>query len=106
MYSVSGAFEIPLVCDLIFDKHNINGIIALGAIIRGDTPHFDFVATECTRATMQVSLSHKKPIAFGVLTTDNVEQALNRAGLKDGNKGAEACTALLEQLNLISEYKL
>ena len=105
-FPVAGAFEIPLICDLVLDKYKVDGVIALGAIIRGETPHFDFVATECARGTMEVSLSHKKPVAFGVLTTDNVEQALNRAGLKDGNKGADACHALLDQLNLIHEHNL
>ena len=103
IYHVPGAFEIPLTCKRIFHNKNVDGIIALGAIIKGETPHFDFVAGECASGIQKVSLEYSKPISFGVLTTDNVEQALNRAGLKYGNKGADAASALLKLLQLFDE---
>lgn len=103
VYFVPGAFEIPLACKRIFTAKEVGGIVALGAVIRGETPHFDFVAGECSKGLMNVSLEFAKPIANGVLTTDTVEQALNRAGIKYGNKGAEAAGSLLSLLALFSE---
>jgi len=103
LFWVPGAFEIPLMCQKVFNNKNVDGIIALGAIIRGETPHFDFVAGECTKGIMNVSLAADKPVSFGVLTTDTVEQALNRAGLKYGNKGEDAASALLFQLKVFEE---
>ena len=78
-----------------------DAIIALGAVIRGGTPHFDYVAGECTKGIAQVSLQHGLPIAFGVLTTDTIEQAIERAGTKAGNKGAEAAVSAIEMVNLM-----
>ena len=102
VYWVPGAFEIPLTCKKIFDKGNCDGIITLGAVIRGETPHFDHVAGNYVRGILRVSIDHGKPIIFGVLTTDTVEQALARSGLKSGNKGSEAAHSLL---NLFSIYE-
>ncbi|OAJ34822.1 6,7-dimethyl-8-ribityllumazine synthase [Piscirickettsiaceae bacterium NZ-RLO1] len=97
-----GAFELPFVVQQVARQRQYAGIIALGAVIRGGTPHFDYVAGECAKGIAQVMLSHELPISFGVLTTDNIEQAIERAGTKAGNKGAEAAMALIETLNVAS----
>jgi len=106
IYKVPGAFEIPLTCKRIFSSKNIDGIVTLGAVIRGETPHFDFVAGECASGVQKVSLEFNKPISFGVLTTDNIDQALNRAGLKYGNKGFDAANSLLQQLYMYDEASI
>ncbi len=93
---VPGAFELPLVCRKLAESKKYDAIVALGAVIRGATPHFDFVASEATKGIAQVSLQIGIPIGFGLLTTDNLEQAIERAGSKAGNKGAEAAAAVLE----------
>ncbi|MFN2287366.1 MAG: 6,7-dimethyl-8-ribityllumazine synthase [Chromatocurvus sp.] len=100
---VPGAFEIPLACQRLASKGGFDAIIALGAVIRGGTPHFEHVAGECTKGIAQVSLEHSVPIAFGVLTVDSIEQAIERAGTKAGNKGAEAATSALEMVNLFKQ---
>lgn len=100
---VPGAFEIPLACQRLASKGGFDAIIALGAVIRGGTPHFEHVAGECTKGISQVSLEHSVPIAFGVLTVDSIEQAIERAGTKAGNKGAEAATSALEMVNLFKQ---
>jgi len=97
---VPGAFEMPVALKRIADKGGFDAIIALGAVIRGGTPHFDYVAGECVKGMAQVSLSHGVPIAFGVLTVDTIEQAIERAGTKAGNKGAEAAMSALEMVDL------
>lgn len=93
-----GAFEVPLTCQKLADTGHYDGIVALGAVIRGDTPHFEFVAGECARGLSQVSLDYGLPVAFGVLTVDNEAQALIRSGHGEGaeNKGEEAASAALE----------
>ncbi len=96
-----GSFEIPLVLKKIVNKYD--GIIALSAVIRGDTPHFDFVATELSKGIAKISIETGKPISFGVITADTEEQALTRAGLKHGNKGWDAALSVLEMINLIEE---
>jgi len=96
-----GAFEIPLVCQKVAQKGEVDAIIALGAVIRGGTPHFEYVAGECTKGIAQVSMAHGVPIAFGVLTVDTIEQAVERAGTKAGNKGAEAALSALEMVSLL-----
>ena len=98
-----GAYEIPLVCQKLADTGNYDGIVALGAVIRGDTPHFEFVAGECARGLSQVSLDYGLPVAFGVLTVDNEQQALVRSGHGEGaeNKGEEAAAAALEMALLL-----
>lgn len=96
-----GAYELPLICQRLAKTNRYQGMIALGAVIRGGTPHFDYVAGQCASGLMQVSLEAGLPIMFGVLTTDSIEQAMERAGTKAGNKGADAAFSLLETLNLL-----
>jgi len=101
VYRVPGAWEIPLVVKRLAASGGVDAVIALGAVIRGGTPHFDYVAAEVSKGVASVSLDAEVPIAFGVLTTDSVEQAIDRAGTKAGNKGAEAALAAVEMLNLL-----
>ena len=101
---VPGAFELPLVAKKLA-KMDFDAVIALGAVIRGETPHFDYVAAEVSKGIANVSLEAEKPIAFGVLTTDTVEQAIDRAGTKAGNKGWEAALSAIEMVNLLREIK-
>lgn len=98
---VPGAFEIPLVAKKMAQKEKYDAIITLGAVIRGDTPHFDYVCNEAAKGISTVSLQTEKPVIFGILTTDTTEQALERSGIKAGNKGAEAAVAAVEMANLI-----
>ncbi len=98
---VPGAFEIPLIAQRLAHKPDIAGVICLGAVIRGSTPHFDYVANEAAKGIAQVSLKTDKPIIFGVLTTDTIEQAIERAGTKAGNKGYDAAITLIEMINLL-----
>ena len=98
-----GAFEMPLVLDKIAQKGGYDAIVALGAVIRGGTPHFEYVAGECVKGMAQVTLKHGVPIAFGVLTVDTIEQAIERAGTKAGNKGGEAAASAIEMVNLLRE---
>ena len=99
---VPGAFEIPLVCQRIAKVGGTDAIIALGAVIRGGTPHFEHVADECTKGIAHVSLEHGLPISFGVLTVDSIEQAVERSGTKAGNKGAEAAASAIEMVDLLA----
>lgn len=96
-----GAFELPLVAKRAIDNGGYDAIIALGAVIRGGTPHFEYVAGECVKGLSQVSLASNVPVAFGVLTVDTIEQAIERAGTKAGNKGAEAALSALETLSVL-----
>ncbi|MDX1654037.1 MAG: 6,7-dimethyl-8-ribityllumazine synthase [Candidatus Competibacteraceae bacterium] len=98
---VPGAFEIPLAAQRLAASDRYDGIIALGAVIRGSTPHFDYVAGECTKGLSSVSLDSDIPMGFGVLTVDTIEQAVERAGTKAGNKGAEAAMTVLEMISLL-----
>ncbi|MFO1428630.1 MAG: 6,7-dimethyl-8-ribityllumazine synthase [Candidatus Competibacteraceae bacterium] len=98
---VPGAFEMPLAAQRLAAGSRYDGIIALGAVIRGSTPHFDYVAGECTKGLATVSLQHSIPIGFGVLTTDTIEQAVERAGTKAGNKGVDATLSVLEMVSLL-----
>jgi len=100
---VPGAFEMPLVLEKIAGKGDYDAIVALGAVIRGGTPHFEYVAGECVKGMAHVSLKHGMPIAFGVLTVDTIEQAIERAGTKAGNKGAEAAVSAIEMVNLLRQ---
>ena len=100
---IPGAFELPLVCAKLAKSGKYDGIVALGAIIRGATPHFDFVAAEATKGIASVSLDTGVPIGFGLLTTDSIEQAVERAGSKAGNKGVEASAALLETIRVLEQ---
>jgi len=98
---VPGAYEMPLAVDKVASARGADGIIALGAVIRGATPHFDYVAGECARGVAAASREHGVPVGVGVLTTDTIEQAIERAGTKAGNKGEEAALAVIEMVNLL-----
>ena len=98
---VPGAYEMPLAVEKVAAARRADGIIALGAVIRGSTPHFDYVSGECMRGVAAASRQHGVPIGMGVLTTDTIEQAIERAGTKAGNKGEEAALAMLEMVNLL-----
>lgn len=98
-----GAFEIPLVCKKVAAKGDTDAIIALGAVIRGGTPHFEYVAGECTKGLAMVTMETGIPVAFGVLTVDSIEQAVERSGTKAGNKGEEAAMSALEMVSLLSK---
>jgi 6,7-dimethyl-8-ribityllumazine synthase len=100
---VPGAYEMPITAKRLAASQRYDAIIALGAVIRGGTPHFEYVAGECTKGLSQVSLQHDIPIAFGVLTVDSIEQAIERAGTKAGNKGAEAALSAIEMINVLRE---
>jgi 6,7-dimethyl-8-ribityllumazine synthase len=100
---VTGAYELPLVAKKAANSGNFDAIIAIGAVIRGGTPHFDFVAGECNKGLAQVCLDAEIPVSFGVITTDTIEQAIDRAGLKVGNKGGEAALSALEMINVLSQ---
>jgi len=97
---VPGSWELPLAVDRVAASGKFHAVVALGALIRGQTPHFDYVAAECSKGLAQVALAHKLPVAFGVLTCDTMEQALDRAGGKGGNKGWEAALAAIEMAQL------
>jgi 6,7-dimethyl-8-ribityllumazine synthase len=100
---VPGAFEIPLIAKQLAESGERDAVICVGAVIRGDTPHFDFVATECASGISRVALETGVPIAFGVLTTDDRDQALARAGGPQGNKGAEAAATAVEMVDLLRQ---
>ena len=100
-----GAFELPLVAQRVAQREEFDAIIALGAVIRGGTPHFDYVAGECTKGLAQVSMQYDVPVAFGVLTVDSIEQAIERSGTKAGNKGAEAALSALEMVSLLAQLE-
>jgi 6,7-dimethyl-8-ribityllumazine synthase len=100
---VPGAYEIPLAADKLAKSKKYDGIICLGAVIRGATPHFDYVCSEVTKGVAMVSLDSGIPIGFGVLTTDTVEQAVDRAGAKSGNKGWETAHSTMEMINLFKQ---
>ena len=98
---VPGAFEMPLMVDKVAGSRRFDGVIALGAVIRGGTPHFDYVAGECVKGVSSASSRHGVPVGFGVLTVDTIEQAIERAGTKAGNKGEEATLAVIEMVNTL-----
>lgn len=102
---VPGAYEIPLVCKNVAAKKQYDAVIALGAVIRGNTPHFDYVASEVAKGVAQVTLESGTPVIFGVLTTDTIEQAIERAGTKAGNKGYDAAVNAIEMAKLLREIK-
>lgn len=105
IFWVPGSFEIPLVAKKLASSGEYDAIICLGAIIRGDTPHFTFLAAETTKGIAQVMLSYEIPIAFGILTTDTIEQAIERAGTKSGNKGWLAAESALEMVSVMEKTK-
>jgi 6,7-dimethyl-8-ribityllumazine synthase len=100
---VPGAFEMPVTVERIAAKGGYDSILAIGAVIRGGTPHFEYVAGECVRGVAQVSLKHGIPVAFGVLTVDTIEQAIERSGTKAGNKGVEAALSAIEMVSLLRQ---
>jgi 6,7-dimethyl-8-ribityllumazine synthase len=100
---VPGAFELPMVVDKLLSSGKYDGICALGAVIRGATPHFDYVSAEATKGIATTSLKYQKPVSFGLLTTDSIEQSIERAGTKAGNKGFEAMSVVIELLDLYEE---
>lgn len=106
VYKVPGAFEIPLLCRKLAGSGRYDAVIALGAVIRGSTPHFDYVASEVAKGVARSAYENDVPVIFGVLTTDSIEQAVERAGAKSGNKGAEAAMSGLETVNLIKQADL
>jgi 6,7-dimethyl-8-ribityllumazine synthase len=105
LVKVPGAFEIPMTARRLVKTGKYDAVICLGAVIRGATPHFDYVAAEVSKGIASVSLESNIPVAFGVLTTDNLEQAIERAGSKVGNKGWDAAIAAMEMVNLYKEIK-
>ncbi len=100
---VPGAFEMPLAVQKAAASNKFDAIIALGAVIRGGTPHFEYVAGECTKGIAQVMMQYSLPVAFGVLTVESIEQAIERAGTKMGNKGGEAAASVLEMVNVLAQ---
>lgn len=100
---VPGAFELPLAAEKMAASGKLDAVISLGAVIRGGTPHFDYVAGECARGIRETAQRHGIPVAFGVLTTDTIEQALERAGTGDGNKGFDAATAAIETTRSLNQ---
>ena len=100
---VPGAFEIPLIAKKLANTQKYDAIITLGAVIKGSTPHFDYVCSEVSKGVAQISLQSDLPVIFGVLTTNNIEEAIERAGTKAGNKGADAAFSAIEMINLIRE---
>jgi 6,7-dimethyl-8-ribityllumazine synthase len=104
VFWVPGSFEIPLMVKKLSSK-NYDGIVALGVLIKGETPHFDYIATETTKGIAQVSLDSQIPVSFGVVTAENLEQAIERCGTKQGNKGFDAALSVIEMINLFKEIK-
>ncbi len=101
-----GAYELPLAVQKAAASRRYDAIVAIGAVIRGATPHFDYVAGECVKGISSISLRHEIPVAFGVLTVDTIDQAIERAGTKAGNKGAEAALSAIEMVNLLNQMAL
>jgi 6,7-dimethyl-8-ribityllumazine synthase len=106
VYKVPGSFEVPLVAKKVAQSKKVDGIVCLGALIRGDTPHFDFLSAEVTKGLAQISMEEGVPVSFGILTVDTIEQGIERAGTKAGNKGWDAVFSVVETLNLIKESGL
>jgi 6,7-dimethyl-8-ribityllumazine synthase len=106
VYKVPGSFEIPLTAKLLAKKKTVDCVICLGTVIRGATPHFEYIASEVAKGIAQVSLEYEKPVVFGVITSENIEQAIERAGTKSGNKGYDAAMTAIEMVNLIKENGL
>jgi len=100
---VPGAYEMPVAVKKVAAKQEFDAIVALGAVIRGGTPHFEYVAGECNKGLAQVALDYEVPVSFGVLTVDTIEQAIERSGTKAGNKGGEAALSALEMVNVLAQ---
>ncbi len=106
IYKVPGTFEVPLVAKKLALAKKVDGVVCLGALIRGDTPHFDFLSAEVTKGLAQIAMEDGIPVSFGILTVDTIEQGIERAGTKAGNKGWDAVFSLIETISLIKEAKL
>jgi len=106
VYKVPGSFEVPLLAKKLARAKKVDGIVCLGVLVRGDTPHFDFLSAEVTKGLAQVALDEGVPVAFGILTVDTIEQGIERSGTKSGNKGWDAVLSLAETLNLLQEAGL
>lgn len=106
IYKVPGSFEIPVLAKKLAKAGKVDGILCLGALIRGDTPHFDFLSAEVTKGLAQIAMEDGIPVSYGILTVDTIEQGIERAGAKSGNKGYDAAFALVETLNLLKESGL
>jgi len=106
IYKVPGSFEIPFLVKKLARSKTVDGIICLGALIRGETPHFDFLSAEVTKGIAQITMDEGVPCAFGILTVDTIEQGIERAGTKSGNKGWDAAFSVVEMLNLVRAAKL
>lgn len=106
VYKVPGSFEIPVVVKKLVGAKKADGIVCLGALIRGDTPHFDFLSAEVTKGLAQIAMDEGVPVSFGILTVDTIEQGIERAGTKAGNKGWDAVFSVVETLNLLKEAGL
>jgi 6,7-dimethyl-8-ribityllumazine synthase len=102
---VPGAFELPLGCQILMESNNLDGIVAIGCLIKGETPHFHYIAEAVSLTLSQLNLRHTRPVSFGLLTVDTMEQAKDRAGGKYGNKGQEAAEACLQMMSLKEESK-
>ena len=105
IFWVPGAFEIPLLASKLAQMETYDAVICLGAVIRGATPHFDYVAAEVSKGIAQASFQHNKPVIFGVITADSIEQAIERAGTKSGNKGWDAALSAIEMADLMTKVK-
>jgi 6,7-dimethyl-8-ribityllumazine synthase len=105
VFWVPGAFEIPVVLSKLARSKKYDGVICLGVVIQGDTPHYEYIASEVTKGIAKIMLETGVPVSFGILTTDNIEQAIERAGAKAGNKGAQAAEAVIELINLFAQMK-
>lgn len=105
VYWTPGSFEIPVIAKKMADSGSVDAVICLGAVIRGDTPHFDYVCTAVTKGIAEASVSSGVPVIFGIVTADTQEQALDRAGVKSGNKGSQAALAAVEMANLAAQIK-
>jgi 6,7-dimethyl-8-ribityllumazine synthase len=103
IYWVPGSFEIPMVAQKAANSKKYNAIICLGAVIRGDTPHFDYIASEVAKGIAQVTLNSGLPVSFGIITADSIEQAIERAGTKAGNKGWDAASSAIEMADLLTK---
>jgi 6,7-dimethyl-8-ribityllumazine synthase len=106
VYKVPGSFEVPFVAKKLAKAGKVDGIVCLGALVRGDTPHFDYLSAEVTKGLAQIALEDGVPVAFGILTVETIEQGLERSGTKSGNKGWDAAFSLIETLNLVRDAKL
>ncbi len=106
VYKVPGSFEIPVVAKKLAASGKVDGVLCVGALIRGDTPHFDFLGAEVTKGLAQIALDLGVPVSFGILTVDTIEQGIERSGTKSGNKGWDAAFSLIETLNLLKDAKL